>query len=245
MIDHQPKVFTSYCRKCGNDASCGCSRLPDAEEILADALRQLGVRRRFRAGTLKPATKRAVIRAIKEYARSWLRARAEHLLEEIAELSEAKSLFGRAKDLVSNFFGTAKQFVREAFVAGALVLSGPAEITPAEIRAIEENIAVQHAYLDQFENEIVAEGKPLNGTFVARAEQYGAAVWGSTEKLKRRAAIESEMYAEESRVLGAAEHCEDCPPLSKEVIGWRPIGTLPDIGDTRCRIHCECHFVFR
>ena len=48
----------------------------------------------------------------------------------------------------------------------------------------------------------------------------------------------------ERRVLGhpKTEHCADCPPLA--ALGWQPIGTLPDIGDSECEGRCLCHFVY-
>jgi hypothetical protein len=47
---------------------------------------------------------------------------------------------------------------------------------------------------------------------------------------------------EEMRVLGAAAHCEDCPPISGF---WAEIGTLPGIGDSACLSNCACTFVYK
>ncbi len=48
----------------------------------------------------------------------------------------------------------------------------------------------------------------------------------------------------ERRVLGhpKTHHCHDCPPLAE--MGWVPIGTLPDIGDSECGGLCLCHFEY-
>ncbi len=48
----------------------------------------------------------------------------------------------------------------------------------------------------------------------------------------------------ERRVLGhpKTHHCHDCPPLA--AMGWVPLGTLPDIGDSECDGLCLCHFEY-
>jgi hypothetical protein len=48
----------------------------------------------------------------------------------------------------------------------------------------------------------------------------------------------------ERRKLGnpPTGHCSDCPPLAD--MGWQPIGTLPDIGDTECGGFCWCWFEY-
>ncbi len=49
-------------------------------------------------------------------------------------------------------------------------------------------------------------------------------------------------FTEEMRVLGAAAHCDDCPPISGF---WAEIGSLPGIGDSACLSNCACSFVYR
>lgn len=80
--------------------------------------------------------------------------------------------------------------------------------------------------------------------FVARVEKYANSSHHAAQQANRAAAIQQGVFKVERRVLGRpkTEHCHDCPPLA--ALGWQPIGTLPDIGETECAHLCLCHFEF-
>ncbi len=92
---------------------------------------------------------------------------------------ESKALFGDAKAKAGAFFKGASRYIRELFVAGVLAVAGPSPLTAAEMQALDAEVATQDAYLKTFERELVEGNKPLDGTFVSRAEQYGSERVGS------------------------------------------------------------------
>ena len=72
---------------------------------------------------------------------------------------------------------------------------------------------------------------------------YGQAPRGTFEEMRRRYERTSNGMTLERRILGAADHCDDC--LEAAALGWQPIGTLPAIGDSRCMTNCHCEFDYR
>lgn len=64
---------------------------------------------------------------------------------------------------------------------------------------------------------------------------------GTYEGMFRGMMLDTGM-TEEMRVLGAAAHCADCPPISGF---WTSIGSLPGIGDSACLSRCACSFDYR
>jgi hypothetical protein len=47
---------------------------------------------------------------------------------------------------------------------------------------------------------------------------------------------------EKNVLTQTAEHCTECPSLSRE--GWLPIGTMPAPGLRQCRGNCKCHMEY-
>lgn len=150
-------------------------------------------------------------------------------------------------------------FIQELMVAAAMSQEGP-KLSDETNRFVADLTRVQREYLDQFYRDI-ANRTPLEiknilgpevpgfhpyskAQVVARAEQYGNAAWQGGQKVLRRRKKASGGARWERRILGhpKTEHCNDCPPLAK--LGWQPIGTLPDIGDTECGGRCYCHFEY-
>ena len=82
---------------------------------------------------------------------------------------------------------------------------------------------------------------PTREAAAQRAGLYARAAWGVAEGVHREGA-RAGGFALERRVMGLANHCEDCPPLAAR--GWVPIGSLPGIGETACRWNCYCHFEY-
>ena len=110
-------------------------------------------------------------------------------------------------------------------------------------KLLDELIAVQQAYLDNFAAEMHSGKQAMNGFVPVRARMYADAAVGTYEAI-RRAIFEGEGFEGERRVLdAAAEHCSDC--VKAALLGWQLIGTLPAIGDSACNVHCTCMFEYR
>ncbi len=150
--------------------------------------------------------------------------------------------------------------MRELIFAGVAAMQGES-LDAAETEQADALAKVQEDYLDQFERQLAANpprdiaepaSLPLAGMpapmspaqFAARAEMYGTAAWQAAQKIQRSSKRRSSGGRWERRILGhpKTEHCTDCPPLA--ALGWQPIGTLPDIGDSECGGLCLCHFEY-
>lgn len=119
---------------------------------------------------------------------------------------------------------------------------GRAQMTQADWGRAGQQIRTQYEYLDKFAKDIASGKQPLDGRLNTRAQMYGEAARGTHEQEKRRMADNGGL-TEERRLLHAKESCVDC--LTYAGYGWQPIGTLPRIGDSRCRTNCRCTFTYR
>lgn len=222
------------------------SDIPSANIILARALDETGHADAWQAETLSDRQHLDVLHAVRLEARRWLRAEAAAVLVELAGHTE-KALFGAAKAAVGRFFERAGQFIREAVVAGVLAVAGPDPAVlgdPVIQEAIERQVDAQAAYLEVFRREILDEAKPADGTFVARAEQYGSAVWPASQTAIVDAVLAGGIFHECRRVhTGADSPCEVCD--REQARGWIAVEDLVPIGLSPCRCHCHCHVEFR
>lgn len=242
------------------------SGVPDAQSILDAVLDELGYAEAWADGSLDVDTHVELLHLVRMEGRRWFREQAQAVLDGLAGDGE-KALFGSIKAKVSEFFGRAKKYVRELFVAGVMAVAGPAPMDAAELRALDAEVTEQHAYLQAFEKELVEgnkppnatprpatpagrpttelvqQNKPLDGTFVARAEKYGASVWGSAQEILRAGAKAERHYTSERRIHQAHDKpCEVC--LEEMLKEWQPIGTLRRIGDSPCMMNCHCIFIY-
>ena len=114
-------------------------------------------------------------------------------------------------------------------------------------------IKSEYKYLEPFAQDIASGKVPVYtidpetgeripaGQFMARASMYAESGHGTLEASRRRG--EQEAGAQwERRVLDDAENCDDC--VEYALMGWQPIGTLPEIGDSACKSNCRCTFEF-
>ncbi len=144
---------------------------------------------------------------------------------------------------LGSFFADVAAYLGGLFAAGVQALTGPVTLPPAALAAIEAEVEAQQGYLTSFELETTS-ADALPGNFAARAEQYGAAVWGAAQAVVRDAVVAAGPDYEECRVhIGDDEPCPVCTDLEDQ--GWMPIGTLPDIGDSYCLYNCHCVFYYR
>lgn len=113
-------------------------------------------------------------------------------------------------------------------------------LTQADYGRLGARLRRQYGYLQRFALDIEA-GRQSPAQIEYRAGLYAAGGNGVYENARRDGA--NEVYAEERRVLGAAEHCDVC--IEEAAKGWVEAGTLRQIGDSPCRANCMCRFRFR
>jgi hypothetical protein len=238
-----------------------------AEAILAHVLKRLGWTSRYRKGQLSGTEHLQLLEAIRAFSKAWLRHEAESFSRLYLEWQEKRSLLDSAEDVevgrslreqAGRFFGRMKSFVRESIVAGAMGLLGPRALTTDELQQAERQAQVQDAYIDRFQIDMMRP-QPFNpdktvqilvtpspmtpGQFIARAESYGAAVWGNAQEIARATYAREAIFDQEHLELGDAEHCQDC--LDDSARGFVSIGSLRNIGDRQCRTNCACRMVYR
>lgn len=126
--------------------------------------------------------------------------------------------------------------------SAAAARGGWAQMTQSDWGFVGQKIRAQYEYLQNFALEIQNGKQLLNGSALVRAELYGQAGRGTYEDMRRRAEALLNGMTEEMRVLGEADHCEDCLNYAGT---WAPINTLPRIGDSICIVNCHCKFRFR
>jgi len=128
------------------------------------------------------------------------------------------------------------------WAGGAAARGGWAQLSGADTAFIQARIEQQSEFLNGFYDDIVSGQQKLNGQLLRRGRMYGDSGRGAYEDMRGRVHMQTG-YTEERRILGAADHCPDCVEFAGW--GWRPIGTLPSIGDSVCRTNCHCAFQYR
>lgn len=127
--------------------------------------------------------------------------------------------------------------------AGAFLADGGPENIGIEAQAIlQERLTEEIGYLNRFADQIATGKQPLNRRAVNRAKMYSDAGRGTYERVRRHNASRAG-FDEERRVLGQADHCDCC--IIEAEKGWKPLGTLKDIGDCTCLTNCHCTFSYR
>jgi hypothetical protein len=123
----------------------------------------------------------------------------------------------------------------------ALSKGGRGHMTQSDFGRLGAMVKAQYTELQKFEAAI-RDGKMSQAQIAYRAKLYvNAAKQAFAEG--GRAGAKDAGEDEERRVLSAAEHCPDCVAYAN--LGWQPIGTLPRIGESVCRVNCKCSFQFR
>ena len=125
-----------------------------------------------------------------------------------------------------------------------LLANGGSEfVTQSDYSYLVDRINKQFAYLDGFAKDIANNPeKWMSGRLDNRMRLYQESAYSAYENARRREATLGGMD-EERRLLGVADHCGDC--LEAAALGWQPIGTLPEIGDSVCTTNCHCEFEYR
>lgn len=102
----------------------------------------------------------------------------------------------------------------------------------------------QSGFFQRFMEQTASGVQRVDGRFRQRAKQYiraaKALYWSTRTKVQKTFGGE-----EVRRILGNAEHCEDC--IRYAAMGWQPNdGTLPPPGSqSRCGSFCRCRMEWR
>lgn len=124
----------------------------------------------------------------------------------------------------------------------AALLANVGKLNPSAQGKLGATVRAQYDYLSRFSSAIQNGDAPLNKRLVARAKMYGQAVLVGYENQAR--AREQRAGARlERRVLSPVESCADC--IAAAARRWQPIGTLPQIGDSVCKVNCHCRFEYK
>jgi hypothetical protein len=126
--------------------------------------------------------------------------------------------------------------------ATASSAGGWAQTTPAEWGRAGQLIRGQYEYLRNFAGQIADGSQALDGRALVRADMYGQAPRGTFEEIYRFSMIDAG-YDEGRRVLGQADHCEDC--IDYAWMGWMPAEDVPEIGNSQCLTNCHCTIEYR
>ena len=127
--------------------------------------------------------------------------------------------------------------------AAAAGTGGWAQMSAGDWGSAGGRVRKQYTFLKNFASQVASGKQPLDGRALVRADMYGEAARSTFEAMRRRYEMNNNGMDEERRLLGQADHCEDC--LDAAALGWQPIGTLPEIGDSVCTTKCHCTFDYR
>lgn len=162
------------------------------------------------------------------------------------ELGEMTKRLQRGTVPLEEWHSTMRDTSRDAYLAAVLVaLGGISRLNSTPSLVWEEVYRLaefQEQKLRDMAVELQEDWEGKSTAAYGRAIMYGAAVYGVFGN-SGRFLMRALGFNEERRVLAAAEHCADCVGYAS--VGWRPIGSLPAIGNSKCLSHCKCHFLFR
>lgn len=122
-----------------------------------------------------------------------------------------------------------------------LGVGGQKAIEKSDYLEIGRELKEQYAYLRNFAVDLT-QGKMTEGQFKARLTMYADAAKVSYFKGEKTAAGRAG-FTHGRRVLGLAEHCEDCPAIAS--LGVVPIAELiMPTQNCSCRIRCKCKITY-
>lgn len=127
-------------------------------------------------------------------------------------------------------------------IAAALAKQGIENLTATDYGYIGAKLKEEYRYLRRFRLQIEQGAVNLqSNAFLRRAASYTI---NSRESFYKVLRANTSRYTQERRILNPkAVHCQTC--ISEAKLGWQPLGTLRKIGDSECKINCQCRFHFR
>ena len=140
--------------------------------------------------------------------------------------------------------------IKQTQIAAALAANGGDEnSSKVDYKEIAATILALLFFFRGFSKDIEAGKQPLNGFLFLRSDLYANAARSTFEEIRRYGMATYFGAAQEKRELGPAEHCRTHHGLKGCVelhdLGWVPINTLARLGQTPCRTHCKCRFIYR
>jgi hypothetical protein len=209
---------------------------PPAVDVLAIGLGlamasagRLGLETALRAGTISQEGRRRILAAIVLPGETRLRTLTNALS------TGAESLTG--------WFESFSFEVARLDAATTIALMGPARIGPSDQEEFKKEYTIQYNYAKGFRDDLKSGTTTLGGMALARSALYAHAAWGVAFGMQRASQGRLGLIMMEKRVLGVADHCDDCRREADR--GWAVLGTLPAIGESRCRARCHCWFEYR
>lgn len=134
-----------------------------------------------------------------------------------------------------------KALIKDRYLqAAALGAGGWDRLTQTDYGRIGAKLRVQYQYLQGFAEEI-AEGTVSQAQALNRIRMYLGGAYAEFYVVERdRLPLPPVGKAWwERRILGVAEHCEDCIEYAE--MGWQPAGVLPvPTQMSRCGGNCRC-----
>lgn len=167
---------------------------------------------------------------------------------------EMQRLAGGLQDVknVAQWYQAMKVQIKTLHIAnGALARGGWEQMSMADYKALEPEIARQYGYLRKFAED-VATGKyganpAQNRKFLIRSGQYADSGRAVYENERAKATQESfGGQTESKRLLGGSGHCQSC--LDWAALGWIPTEIMLSqypIGSGQCHANCHCVIITR
>ena len=170
-----------------------------------------------------------------------------HLLEQYID-SRKESLVKLTKSLLNKDIGVgswesaiAKELKEAHIVAYSLGKGGYKRLNSRDYGLIGSKVKGEYQYLRGFSEDILS-GNLSEAQILNRLQMYVDSLHSTYEK-SRFESHKSNGFTWEKRNLDAvADHCDDC--LTEANKGWRPLGTLRQIGDSQCLTKCRCVFSY-
>ena len=176
----------------------------------------------------------------REQVRQALDIALDRSRNEVARLS--RELVNGRINLADWQTSVAREVKSMHMASAALAKGGWAQMTPRDFGLVGSIVKQEYGHLAAFAAQVKSGEQKLDGTLLRRANMYALAPTGTYEETARRGMAE-QGKTEEQRILGSADHCDDCVRAADGQ--WHPLGTLPRIGQSVCMTNCRCRFVFR
>lgn len=160
-------------------------------------------------------------------------------------IDAAMTAYARGKVPLATLRNNLQSILRRQAVAAAVIgVGGVGNLTDRVLYAVQRQLSVQFELLDGFINSL--SERSLTQRDRSRALLYANASHMISQTAQRQFSLDTygEENLEERRVLGGAEHCEDCLAYASE--GWVDAGTLPAPGEgSVCGASCRCTIEYR
>lgn len=159
------------------------------------------------------------------------------------ELTSALERYARGRIDIEGLRAAMQQTLRRQTLAAAIVgVGGVGNLTENVLTATRRALTQQFNLLDGFINDLDVSGRTPTERDFNRARLYANPAHSIAQTAARQFFLDKmgdEGEVEERRILGGAEHCEDCLVYASE--GWQPAGTLPPPGQgSVCGESCRC-----